>query len=124
MSEMKTLIDLLAGIWGGYDQYNERLGEEIALQIGERWYVAPARVGSDLAHALSVFGFDKEGQIHYKEDTGLCGNDAIVTRPRPIASGETKRVSVAPEGMLKFRWNAKAGQDGSRLFHGAFEQIE
>ena len=124
MSERKFFSELLVNIWGGIDQYNKRKDEKIALQIGDRWYVAPAREISYLAQSLSLFGFDKKGLIHYQEDTGLCGNDAIVTRPRPIAGGEGTQVSVAPKGMLKFRWNADAEKDESHLFCGAFEQME
>lgn len=124
MSEPRSIIDQLTTLWGGYEAYNQRLDEQVALSIAGRWYVAPARAASDLQHYLSVFGTCDDGKmIRFKEDTGLCGNQAIVTRPRPIDSvWGVKPVQTPPEEMLKFRWNPQAGQDGSRLFYGAFEQ--
>lgn len=122
--QVKTLIDLLAEVWGGYEEYNARVDEEVAVQINDRWYVTRAGNASNLEHSLSVFGTDGKDRIRFTEDTGRCGNGAVVTRPRTIQSEGAKPVMSPPSEMLRFRWNGALGNDDTRLFYGGFERVE
>lgn len=117
---MKSLIAQLTDLWG-VEKYNESLDQQVALQVDDRWFTATLREAVELDHKLHVFGQTKDGKIAVREDTGLCGNDAVVTRPLPIEA-YGKRVYKRPENMLAFQWNPEAYKEA--FFSGAFEPLE
>ena len=117
---MKSLITQLVDLWG-VEKYNESLDQQVALQVDDRWFIATLRQAVELDHKLHVFGRTSDGKIAEREDTGLCGNDAVITRPMPIEA-YGKRAYKRPEGLPAFRWNPEAHKES--FFSGAFEPLE
>jgi hypothetical protein len=110
------------------DGYNNHLDDFVDLKIDGTWYRCKVRHLPDIEHLLSVHPICN-GKINVRFDTGLCGQDALANDPRPACAhlfpcGAVEWPYGSQDAKLHLCWDPQAGNDGTRLFYGAFEIVE